>query len=338
MAEAPFLSICIPTFNRAKKLRRCLESVLPLTGNGEVEICVSDNASSDSTRELLENYAQNHNALRYASRANNDGIDVNMLAVAQMAKGKYIYWLGDDDEVIRDEFTRVVEHLKESDCDCLLTPPLSTGKRVVYDNVIDYFVDYEIFGLNANMHFSTIFIKRAAVDSRQIERFLGTFHLYSGAVFDYLCMCERRGSCKITVWDKSVCKIAEKGEKTWSSDKDKIYYETIPQWYQLLPEEIRHHKRCRKMYKKYFRDIICSDWACKNFKFRIVWRFLGYSMAGLIKRGILSVRKYFPAPRKFLMRGKKYKLYKIGPFRFSRESKRGRMHGSLDGAIQEKGQ
>lgn len=53
--STPFLSICIPTYNRADFLRLCLKRLQELEGVlPDFEIIVSDNASTDHTASVLE--------------------------------------------------------------------------------------------------------------------------------------------------------------------------------------------------------------------------------------------------------------------------------------------
>lgn len=94
----PYLSICIPTYNRAECLAKCLESIvsqLPLEKS--IEICISDNASTDNTREIAEQYAQQYPFIHYRCNATNIGADRNIHEVPSMAKGKFIKPHGDDD-------------------------------------------------------------------------------------------------------------------------------------------------------------------------------------------------------------------------------------------------
>lgn len=54
------LSICIPTFNRDKRLRQLLEQLCSLVDSHPsmalVEICISDNGSGDETWALLRDF------------------------------------------------------------------------------------------------------------------------------------------------------------------------------------------------------------------------------------------------------------------------------------------
>lgn len=53
------LSICIPTYNHAEYLAQMLArlTALPTFAGGEVEVVISDNASTDSTQSVAERYA-----------------------------------------------------------------------------------------------------------------------------------------------------------------------------------------------------------------------------------------------------------------------------------------
>lgn len=55
----PLLSICIPTYNHAELLDRALARLtsLPAFASGDVEVVLSDNASTDGTRAVGERYA-----------------------------------------------------------------------------------------------------------------------------------------------------------------------------------------------------------------------------------------------------------------------------------------
>lgn len=52
------ISICIPTYNRAPYLSKCLDSLIyqPEFLSGKVEIVISDNASTDNTEEIIKAY------------------------------------------------------------------------------------------------------------------------------------------------------------------------------------------------------------------------------------------------------------------------------------------
>ena len=53
------LSICIPTFNRSNSLGNCLNSICisnDLANLKDIEVCISDNCSTDNTREIVKKF------------------------------------------------------------------------------------------------------------------------------------------------------------------------------------------------------------------------------------------------------------------------------------------
>lgn len=61
MNSAPLVSVCIPTYNRAGLLRQTVESIVSspaFLDSEEVEIVVSDNASSDDTGRMMAEYGK----------------------------------------------------------------------------------------------------------------------------------------------------------------------------------------------------------------------------------------------------------------------------------------
>ena len=94
------LSICIPTYNRKESLYYCLKSLAKQTTK-EFEVCISDNSSNYNIKELLKPFKKKLN-LKVNINKKNLGFAKNVLKVTSMAKGDYIWLLGDDDLLIND--------------------------------------------------------------------------------------------------------------------------------------------------------------------------------------------------------------------------------------------
>jgi glycosyltransferase involved in cell wall biosynthesis len=108
--KRPLLSICIPTYNRASMLEVTLENILGQTGgHSEVEVVVSDNASTDHTQEVLAR----HPGLVVDRLERTAGIVSNIgHAVCHLAQGEYIWLLGDDDLVLAGAVERILAFLR----------------------------------------------------------------------------------------------------------------------------------------------------------------------------------------------------------------------------------
>lgn len=90
---APLLSLCIPTFNRAWYLEKaldCLCSQRIFQETDAVEICVSDNASSDDTPAVLARYqARYGNKVKFRRNAQNV-YDKNFELALALGSGTYL--------------------------------------------------------------------------------------------------------------------------------------------------------------------------------------------------------------------------------------------------------
>lgn len=94
MSNKPFFSIVVPTFNRARDLQFALFCILNQTFNN-FEIIVSDNNSSDNTKEIIK--LLNDKRVKYFSNKKNLGFILNTKKAVAYATGQYIFLHGDDD-------------------------------------------------------------------------------------------------------------------------------------------------------------------------------------------------------------------------------------------------
>jgi glycosyltransferase involved in cell wall biosynthesis len=90
------VSIGLPTYNRATHLERAIASVLAQT-HRQIELIVSDNASSDGTERLCREWSRRDNRLRYVRQPENLGPTANFHEVLAPARGQHFMWLSDDD-------------------------------------------------------------------------------------------------------------------------------------------------------------------------------------------------------------------------------------------------
>lgn len=93
--KKPLLSICIPTYNRGDILNVTLSSLVKDSAFGEdVEIIISDNASTDNTHEICNSYVEKYDNIYYYRNSENIK-DQNFIRVLSLANGKYIKLFND---------------------------------------------------------------------------------------------------------------------------------------------------------------------------------------------------------------------------------------------------
>lgn len=99
---APRISILIPTFNRAEMLVAAVESALAQT-YPNVEILVSDNASTDGTPQAMTRFQGNPRVVSSRNHAN-VGMVANWRKLLLEATGDYFLLLSDDDELLEPTY------------------------------------------------------------------------------------------------------------------------------------------------------------------------------------------------------------------------------------------
>jgi glycosyltransferase involved in cell wall biosynthesis len=113
MVSNPKVSVFIASYNHARYLPECLDSILAQTYT-DFEIVIVDDGSTDGSTAILEDYQRRYpEKIRYSwhpehgnwgvSRTSNDAI--------QKSRGEYLAWTGSDDAWYPDKLYRQVEQL-----------------------------------------------------------------------------------------------------------------------------------------------------------------------------------------------------------------------------------
>lgn len=107
-----FLTIGIPTYNRASKLQRLLNSLeelqSPWLEEGIVGILISDNCSSDSTKDVVQNH-QLAKYIDYSRNKENTGANRNLEKLIHNFESDYLLIICDDDSFLPKNLPKVVE-------------------------------------------------------------------------------------------------------------------------------------------------------------------------------------------------------------------------------------
>jgi glycosyltransferase involved in cell wall biosynthesis len=124
------VSVIIPTFNRADYLRIAINSVLSQTMQ-DFEIIIADNASADSTPEVVRGYDDSR--IRYLRHATNLGRHENGRRALDLVRGKYFIFLCDDDYFYPFALEKLLEIIEDNNSlafvGCNFTCIDKAGKR-----------------------------------------------------------------------------------------------------------------------------------------------------------------------------------------------------------------
>lgn len=96
MSNRPRVSIGMPVYNGEKYIGQALDSILAQTYQN-MEIIVSDNASTDRTAEICKRYASDDTRINFIQNERNLGAAPNYNRVFQISSGRYFKWAAHDD-------------------------------------------------------------------------------------------------------------------------------------------------------------------------------------------------------------------------------------------------
>ncbi len=118
----PFVSIIIPTYNRAHLIGETLDSVLAQTYTNW-ECIVVDDGSTDYTEELMEFYCEEDCRFQYHHRPVHKpkGANVCRNYGFELSKGEYVQWLDSDDLLSKNKLMSQIRDLKFKNQNTLAT-------------------------------------------------------------------------------------------------------------------------------------------------------------------------------------------------------------------------
>lgn len=110
---SPKITIGIPVYNGENFLREAIECFLAQTyQNFELILC--DNASTDRTASICEEYVNKDSRIRYHRNPANIGVSLNLNRVFELAEGDYFKWAAHDD-LVTPEYLETCLSLMEAD-------------------------------------------------------------------------------------------------------------------------------------------------------------------------------------------------------------------------------
>lgn len=150
----PLLTIAIPTYNRSNFLDTALSYIFIQIKdkNYPLELIVSDNCSSDNTSVFVQKYIDKGLTIRYIKNVENKGPDFNIAQCFNLAQGKFVLILGDDDILIEGSISKIIHLLiaepdigilhitgKEYDKNNnLIGIPVNSNKYQLYNYQLDF--------------------------------------------------------------------------------------------------------------------------------------------------------------------------------------------------------
>ena len=119
MPPTPLVSIVIPAYKVEKYLDKCLSSVIDQTERN-IEVLVVDDASPDSTRQVIEHFAATDARVRPILLAKNGGVCNARNAALDLATGDWVAIVDSDDWLSPHRLARMVAVAQERGADIVI--------------------------------------------------------------------------------------------------------------------------------------------------------------------------------------------------------------------------
>jgi glycosyltransferase involved in cell wall biosynthesis len=162
----------------------------------QVEVVISDNASTDNTTAIVKEFQNKFANIKYFRNETNLGFDRNILNIIEKSEGEYCLTIGDDDGFFPGSFSYILNKIKtmgapyyiinswgydhELVYPILSHPNMQTDKDILYESLTEYVRTINKKGdlLGAVCGLSHIFHRDEWMNFENKEQYIGTNVIY----------------------------------------------------------------------------------------------------------------------------------------------------------------
>lgn len=116
-SETPMVSIVVPLYNAEEYIKTCLDSIIGQTFE-DFEVVVVNDCSTDKSVEIVESYDDPR--IKLVQKKSNSGDAATRNIGITNARGKYVYFVDDDDALMPQTLETLVTATEESQADLVL--------------------------------------------------------------------------------------------------------------------------------------------------------------------------------------------------------------------------
>ncbi|MFF5289095.1 glycosyltransferase family 2 protein [Paractinoplanes globisporus] len=120
----PLVSVCLPVRNCEDRVSDVVRAVLK-QDHENLELIISDNASTDGTGEICRELAHEDARIVYHRQPENVGMLNNFITAMRLTTGTYLRWIGDDDSIAPANVSRCLEAFAADERLVLVTTQVS---------------------------------------------------------------------------------------------------------------------------------------------------------------------------------------------------------------------
>ena len=235
-----FLSICIPTYNRANDLEKNVKgicSIISELGREDIDIYVVDNNSTDDTYIKMQAIISENARVHYRKNEENIGAPKNLIRAYLVSDSEYVMLLGDDDFFSKEYLEEVMSILE------VKQPEMVLGNYVGIDgagNAItqprepigetfstDDYRNKVMWGLSLAHQLSGLVYRKRSIDEKTMESLLTTMYPQS-----YLAMQNAEKGVYYHILNNPI-RVTQTNTKDWHYDASGFLFDLLSGFYYL---------------------------------------------------------------------------------------------------------
>ena len=180
------LSFAIPTYNRAKFLDNCLKLLVPLAKKYNIQIFISDNASNDNTKEIVQKWINFYPLIFYHSNEKNIGYDRNVEIALKMSNTEYTWLLGDTNAVKEDGLDYVYKLISNNKkYDAIIVNAIGRVKNIPEKDYMDKNLLLSDLGWHMTL-LSTYIYSKSLINYENFKKYYDSSFGHMGIIFEYI--------------------------------------------------------------------------------------------------------------------------------------------------------
>lgn len=131
------ISIVVPVFNAERYIRQCLESIVRQSYK-DLEIIVVDDASTDATADIVNEFAKADNRILFIGKECNEGVSLTRNVALENTTGEYLMFVDGDDWIDTDTCELALKAALQNDSDLVFWPYIremtnESRKKVLFE-------------------------------------------------------------------------------------------------------------------------------------------------------------------------------------------------------------
>lgn len=184
MIPNTLLSITIPTYNRADFLDYSLKIHIPMAKEYNIQIYISDNASTDSTKEVVNKWQLEYPLIHYFCNDSNVG-EINFEIALKLPDTEYVWLLGDTYQIQTDGITLLLKTISKKNYDAIVVDVMKRASDIPQQEYSNQNKLLSDLGWHMTCLASLIYSKQL-ISHGNFERYYHTYFIQIGIIFEHI--------------------------------------------------------------------------------------------------------------------------------------------------------